>query len=62
MSGETRACALCGHDPACGMASATREGEHVHLCHADEHSCYQCWTVYGERPERLAGTAILEED
>lgn len=24
----------------------------VFLCHADDHSCYYLWTVYGVRPER----------
>lgn len=46
------ACILCGHDPACGLASITvgkkalSEGR---LCHTDSHSCYHAWTVYGMR-------------
>ena len=45
-------CGLCGHDPACGYASVSREdGVQVRLCHNDNHSCYHLWTVYGRRPE-----------
>lgn len=36
------ACAACGHDPACGMASTwdAERGERW-LCHAADHSCYE---------------------
>lgn len=30
----------CGHDPACGYASVTLNGETTWLCHDDDHSCY----------------------
>lgn len=39
-------CPLCGHEPACGYASA----DGCRLCHADDHSCYHRWTVYNDRP------------
>lgn len=47
-------CALCGHPPVsskCGQASVTEAGVERFLCHADDHSCYHRWTVYGERPK-----------
>jgi hypothetical protein len=43
-------CGLCGHVrnlARCGHANA----DNVYLCHADDHSCYHRWTVYGERPQ-----------
>ena len=33
-------CAGCTHDPACGYASVTVQGETFWLCHDDDHSCY----------------------
>ncbi len=38
-------CGFCGHNPACGYAQA--EGHW--LCHTDDHSCYEQWTVHGQR-------------
>lgn len=58
-------CVLCGHSVThldeegglgdCGFASAYWGGVQVRLCHADDHSCYEAWTVRGARPsiERL---------
>lgn len=51
--GRSMTCALCGHDSAdnwrCGSASASENGQRVFLCHADDHSCYVEWTLYGRR-------------
>lgn len=48
-------CALCGHDTSvdvCGYGAAhDDDGNWVHLCHADDHSCYHRWTVCGDRPK-----------
>ena len=49
-------CGLCGHKivfERCGSA----EADGVPLCHADDHSCYQRWTLYGERPGELGGVS-----
>ena len=52
---EALYCGLCGHlvrkkgftgVGPCGWAF---DGT-TPLCHADDHSCYQRWTLYGERP------------
>ena len=57
-------CGLCGHAPACGFA----ESDGVRLCHADDHSCYHRWTVYGERGSTptvrcyLCGNRVLRGD
>lgn len=43
-------CKLCGHEitfAKCGFASANG----FRLCHHDTHSCFNRWTVYGERPD-----------
>jgi len=53
----SRICELCGHDMSatpgnvskCGYAAVANLGETIYLCHADDHSCYQRWTVFGER-------------
>lgn len=45
-------CTLCGHDPSCGYATVpTPDRVDAPLCHTDDHSCYNRWTVYGERPK-----------
>lgn len=46
-------CFLCGHEPSCGSAAVydMYADRKLFLCHADDHSCYHRWTVYGERPE-----------
>lgn len=50
-----RRCSLCGHVitfARCGGGEAIgADGVHHYLCHADDHSCYHRWTVYGDRPE-----------
>ena len=47
-------CGLCSHHmtlEACGSGSYwSKETGQVDLCHADDHSCYHQWTVYGKRP------------
>lgn len=43
-------CGLCGHDPACGFASVEVGDDITYLCHEDDHSCYEQWTVHGKRP------------
>jgi hypothetical protein len=45
-------CALCGVNPAWGVASISYStGRTLWLCHDDDHpDCYVRWTVYGERP------------
>lgn len=47
-------CALCGHDMFlmnCGESGTTAQGQHVNLCHTDNHSCYNLWTHGGYRPK-----------
>lgn len=51
-------CGMCDHDPACGQASvyhdqpvtihkrAFKAGTSIYLCHADDHSCYEEWTMH----------------
>lgn len=52
-------CGLCGHeiteglDPKCGAAGVWRGKTWTRLCHADDHSCYHRWTVYGDRPANV---------
>lgn len=48
------ACALCGHNPACGRATAFDGPRVVLLCHADDHDCYERWTVHNIRPREAA--------
>jgi hypothetical protein len=46
------ACALCGRDPAAGVARDYRDGVERRLCHGDDDpapTCYSRW-LYGERP------------
>jgi hypothetical protein len=47
-------CGLCGHEMTrdCGYAGVSEGETDVRLCHADDHSCYIDWTVYGKRPEK----------
>jgi hypothetical protein len=63
-------CRLCGHDPACGLASITSdEASHpgnrpygdVFLCHDDSHSCFVEWTVHGRRPEPQSSGSAAED-
>lgn len=60
-------CRLCGHDVSlgalgpCGTSSVTLpDGRTVWLCHADDHSCYHRWTVYGDRPGRPSDETLHE--
>lgn len=53
MSDSDSACELCGHEPACGNASAAGH----RLCHTDDHSCYHAWTVWDARPTDIPGIA-----
>jgi hypothetical protein len=54
-------CGLCGHTtddhpeyrrfPSGFLGGTVQEqGQRVNLCHTDNHSCYELWTVHGQRP------------
>lgn len=50
-------CGLCRHAmhfDTCGFASVTEDGQTIHLCHGDDHSCYVAWTVGGMRVATVA--------
>lgn len=53
------ACGLCKHDPACGHASVQAGTDKVHLCHTDDHSCYEQWTVHGRHRPQPYSFAVL---
>lgn len=53
---DQKTCVLCGHRIALdrfGSAGVGDASGMLPLCHADDHDCYHCWTVYRERPESL---------
>lgn len=47
--GDSKVCALCAHEITSETCGSAFVGD-LSLCHSGDHSCYDRWTVYGERP------------
>lgn len=54
MDGDSVTCGLCQHEmlPSCGSAGVTDGDNWVWLCNGP-HSCFEAWTVHGERPNGM---------